>query len=300
MVDYQGTRQSIGRARISTVPTLLQREGVFTEEAGGAIPKIYDPATTKPGSSGGLIRDPFPNNSIPATQLHRVAKLLLERYPHPTASGTANNYRRVGNEEQHQDQFDVRIDDRFSPRDQLFGRFSYTKDVSDPVAPLPDGSGNIGSGVVSTTRTTGYSFASSYFHAAGSGAAYELRAGYTRRSVDRKALLLDAPPGDSLRLPGIPSNAAFENALPTFVVSGFQQLGPPSNANADFRTDVTQILGTRSVRLGRHFLKAGFDRLQGEVAGQDHIGQEGMHEPDDDRGIGEENAERRGARPDRM
>ena len=29
--DYQGTRQDIGRVRISTVPTLLQRQGIFTE-----------------------------------------------------------------------------------------------------------------------------------------------------------------------------------------------------------------------------------------------------------------------------
>jgi len=39
MVDYQGTRQSIGRARISTVPTLLQREGVFTGRLVARSPK---------------------------------------------------------------------------------------------------------------------------------------------------------------------------------------------------------------------------------------------------------------------
>ena len=35
-VDYQGQRQSIGRRVISTVPTLLQRHGIFTEEIGRA------------------------------------------------------------------------------------------------------------------------------------------------------------------------------------------------------------------------------------------------------------------------
>src|SRR5262249_30319581 len=46
-VDYQGTRQLIGRVRISTVPTLLQRKGIFTEAVGGVVPRIFDPSTTR-------------------------------------------------------------------------------------------------------------------------------------------------------------------------------------------------------------------------------------------------------------
>src|SRR5262245_40676650 len=38
--DYQGSRQSIARVRISTVPTALQRQGVFTESVGGRVPVI--------------------------------------------------------------------------------------------------------------------------------------------------------------------------------------------------------------------------------------------------------------------
>src|SRR5262247_2294585 len=52
--DYQGTRQSIGRVRISTVPTLLQRKGIFTEAVGGVVPRIFDPSTTRPKPGGGF------------------------------------------------------------------------------------------------------------------------------------------------------------------------------------------------------------------------------------------------------
>ena len=45
-VDYQGQRQTIGRTVTSTVPTLLQRQGIFTEAIAGRVPAIYDPATT--------------------------------------------------------------------------------------------------------------------------------------------------------------------------------------------------------------------------------------------------------------
>ena len=102
-VDYQGQRQTIGRTVISTVPTLLQREGVFSEAIAGRVPAIYDPATTVT-SGGTATRNPFPGNAIPIGRMDSVARALLERYPQPTGAGTANNYRRVGDEAVDQDQ----------------------------------------------------------------------------------------------------------------------------------------------------------------------------------------------------
>src|SRR5260370_27762912 len=46
--DYQGSRQAIGITRISTVPTLAQRQGNFSGQ------KIFDPTTTPPNGSGGV------------------------------------------------------------------------------------------------------------------------------------------------------------------------------------------------------------------------------------------------------
>lgn len=257
--DYQGTRQLIGWVRISTVPTLLQRQGTFTESAGGKIPTIYDPATTRGVADGGFTRDPFAENLIPASRMDPVALRLLERYPLPNRPGTANNYRRVGNESTEQDQFDIRLDHRFSDRDQIFGRVSYAHDSTNPVAPLADGSGSVTSGVLGPSSTTGHSFASSYLHIFSPSLANELRVGYTRRSIDRRALLLGEPPSKNLGLPGVPSNSAFGNELPTFLIDGFQQLGPPPNTNTDFHTEVPQIVDMLSSQHGRHFLKLGLD-----------------------------------------
>lgn len=257
--DYQGTRQLIGRVRISTVPTLLQRQGIFTEPISGAAPRIYDPATTRSNQSGGFVRDQFANNTIPAARIDPVARLLLERYPLPTSSETVNNYRRVGAETQNQDQFDVRIDHRFSGDDQVFARFSYAKDFNDPVTPLPDGSGAITSGAIGKTDTTGQSLASSWIHTLNGRMANEFRFGYTRRAVDRVGLLLAAPPSESLKLPGIPSNAAFQSAMPTFAIDGLQQLGSPTSANSDFRTDVFHVSDSLAIQRGRHSIKTGLD-----------------------------------------
>ncbi len=257
--DYQGTRQEIGRVRISTVPTLLQRRGIFTEAVSKSAPKIYDPNTTQSLPGGGFTRQQFAGNTIPDDRIDKVAALLLQRFPNPTSSGTANNYTRVGNEGDTQDQFDGRVDHRFSNQDQIFGRYSYMRDFATPVTPLPDGSGNITSGALAEATTTGHSAATSYLHLFGPAFANEFRFGYTRRAIDRAALLLNGQPSQVLQLPGIPSNGDFSNELPTFSISGFQQLGPPANTDSRFRTDVTEIVDQISRQKGRHSLKAGLD-----------------------------------------
>src|SRR6185295_5574911 len=188
-----------------------------------------------------------------------VAASLLQRYPSPTISGAANNFTRIGNESDNQDQFDVRLDHRFSEKNQIYGRFSYAKDVTAPVTPLPDGSGNIATGVTGLTDTRAQSFAGNFIHVFNPATVNELRVGYTRRSIDRQATQLDASPSQSLNLPGIPTNGAFETTLPTFAIAGLQQLGPSANAASDFRTDVTQIFDAVSHQRGRHSLKFGID-----------------------------------------
>src|SRR4030095_10292122 len=83
--------------------------------------------------------------------------------------------------------------------------------------------------------------------------------GYTRRSFQRRGVLLNTSPSEDLGIPGIPSNRASGNALPVFLIPGYQQIGAPSNTNSNFRTDVTELTDTFSRLVGRHSLKFGFD-----------------------------------------
>ncbi len=85
--DYQAQRQRIGRTVISTVPTLLQRQGIFTEPISGQVPQIFDPATTVSNGSG-FMRTPFTGGVIPADRIDPIALALLQRYPLPTGVGT--------------------------------------------------------------------------------------------------------------------------------------------------------------------------------------------------------------------
>src|SRR4051812_2136059 len=252
-VDYQGQRQAIARTVTSTVPTALQRQGIFSEPIAGRVPILYDPATTI-----GASRSPFPENTIPQGRIDRVALELLQRYPLPTSPGTANNYSRLANEADDQDQWDARVDHRFSNRDQMFGRLSYFRDTFRPVTPLPEGSG-VTTGTLGPQDATAWSFASNYQHTFSANVLNELRIGDTRRTVGRTAAQLSTSAGNALSIPGIPSNAQFPNTLPTFLIAGYQQLGSPPNTASNFDTRVTEVADSLTWLNRRHAFKMGLD-----------------------------------------
>ncbi len=252
-VDYQGQRQSIANAKTSTVPTLLQRQGIFTESIAGKAPVIYDPSTTV-----GSVRTPFAGNAIPMSQMDPVALALLQRYPLPTASGTSNNYTRTVNEVVNQDQWDARVDHRLSNRDHAFGRLSNFREQFAPAIPLPDGSG-VTTGTLGPQDTSSWAFASSYQHTFSSNTLNEVRIGHTRRTVGRTAAQLATSAGAALSIPGIPSTARFPNTLPTFAISGYQQLGSPANTASNFNTSVTEAADSWTWLRGRHAVKMGLD-----------------------------------------
>ena len=223
-VDYQGQRQSIARTVMSTVPTLLQRQGIFTEAIGGRVPAIYDPATTV-----GRRRTPFPGNTIPLERMDPVALALLQRYPMPTSAGMANNYSRTANEVDNQDQWDVAASIIGSPatRDQVFGRLSYFRDGFVPVTPLArrkwrDDRHARSAGhdrLVVCLELPAHAFRATLLN--------EVRVGDTRRTVGRTAAQLSTSAGSRSAFPGIPATAQFPDTLPTFLIAGYQQLGSP-------------------------------------------------------------------------
>ncbi len=65
---------------------------------------------------------------------------------------------------------------------------------------------------------------------------------------------------NSLGIPGIPTNAAFNNALPLFTFTGYQQLGPSASTFAQFQNRRLAD-GRHSVNFthDRHSFKAGID-----------------------------------------
>ena len=254
-VDYQGTRLQTGTVRTSTVPTSLQRQGIFS------VP-TYDPFSTQSTASGS-VRDRFSNDTIPLDRFGPAARAVLNRYPLPNVvaggrEATANNYVRVGNETTAQEQFGVRLDHNLNSNHRIFGRHEYLRDDSRPMTPFPDGSGNITAGVLGDTLTRADSLALEHSWTVSSSKVNQLRFGYTRRGFNRVSLRTGVPASEASRIPNIPISA-FSDTLPTYDIVGLQQLGPPANGNADFTTSVTQFVDNFSWLKRRHGMKLGGD-----------------------------------------
>lgn len=258
--DYQGQKQSIGVVRTSTIPTMSQRQGIFT-----GVAKIYDPSSTT-YTNGKYVRKEFSNDVIPASQMDNVALAILKRYPTPTnLAATANNYTRIADDDDHQNQFDIRLDGAYGKHDHAFVRYSYFKDVDQPATPLPDGSGAITGTVLGTNNVTGLSnvlgqqVVLNETHTFGARALNDFRLGYTRRSNNIVGTTLSDTASSALGVPGIPTNAAFNNALPLFTLTGIQQIGPSSGTFSRYQTGVWELVDTFSRTISSHALKFGID-----------------------------------------
>jgi Carboxypeptidase regulatory-like domain len=256
--DYQGVKQLIGVTRISTIPTMAMRQGIFT-----GVSKIFNPLTTQT-VGGKFVRQEFPNDVI-NIPFDSAASSLLNRFPIPTSSGAANNYTRTANDSDHQNQFDVRVDGVFRNRDRAFGRYTYYNEVELPVAPLPDGGGLISGtvlgtgGVVGLSNVLGQQALFNETHTFSPRLLNVFAVGYTRRGNSVVGPTLGTTASAALAIPGIPTNAAFNNALPLFTLTGIQQLGPSASTFAQFQTAVWQMVDTVNYTKGPHAFKAGLD-----------------------------------------
>ncbi|HXM02109.1 MAG TPA: carboxypeptidase regulatory-like domain-containing protein, partial [Chthoniobacterales bacterium] len=92
-LSYQGERIRQGLTVLSTVPTALMRQGIFTESFPGfPAPTIYDPQSTQPDPvTGALSRTAFPNNTIPSNRLDPIGLALVNLFPLPNVPGTLSN-----------------------------------------------------------------------------------------------------------------------------------------------------------------------------------------------------------------
>jgi len=256
---YQGIKQLIGVTRISTIPTMEERQGIFT-----GVSHIYDPTSTTV-VDGVTVRSEFPNDTI-NIPFDPAAQALLARFPAPTNLGAkANNYTRTANDADHQNQFDFRVDGSMGKHDIAFGRYSYYNEVEQPATPLPEGSGAIIGAVIGTGGVSGLSnvlgqqAVANETHVFSPHLLADLRIGYTRRGNTIKGATLSDTPSASLGIPGIPTNAAFNNALPLFTFTGFQQLGPSPSTFSQYQTAVWQTVDNIAYTRGSHQLKFGLD-----------------------------------------
>ncbi len=129
LFGYEGTRNVAPTYQITTVPTALMRQGIFTEAPAPIYnPTSYNPTTGLrtliPAACSGTAC--YPAGSYIPT-IDPVAQRFLPSIPAPNAPGVANNYGYVSNVTDTENQFNFRVDHNFSPSQRSFIRG--TRDV---------------------------------------------------------------------------------------------------------------------------------------------------------------------------
>lgn len=298
--DYQGTRIRQASTWVVGVPTAAERASGYTnfqdliagqpgctkgpDLLGRTVPcgTIFDPATTRTVTQGaadpitgivaqgtGFVRDPFPNNTILPNRLDPNAINLLNLYPPPTSPGIFNNYANNPIIKNKANSFDIRIDQNFSDRDQMFGRFSYLDNPQfkpGPFQGVADGGGfNQGNQTANSTAA-----ALSETHSFSPTLINEARLGFNRIGTGRLQPfgndLSNIPAKFGIKgIPQIPLNGG----LPRFGISNLQGLGSNSflvsqefNSTVQFTENLTKIYNNHTFKGGFEFQHIKFSTLQ--------------------------------------
>ncbi len=137
-VTYEYTESKNPLSSTRTVPTLLQRQGDFSEtkNAAGQVMTIYNPFDTFVNAQGNLERRPFPGNRIPTSMMDPIALQALSYFPLPNTPSTSitetNNWFGQGISQDVNRQMNFKVDQNFSGRSRLTGRYSYAPYTQTP------------------------------------------------------------------------------------------------------------------------------------------------------------------------
>ncbi len=254
-------RQNSFQSLTTTVPTLAQRNGDFSQTFGsnGNLITVYNPFSTRPNPSGtGFIRDPFPGNVIPQGMMSQVALKALAYYPLPNVPGNsltnANNYFANGSAEDDITSWDVRIDHKISDRQKIFGRYSNRVVEEDP-NPLFPAAQAIAEGLINQQDfNRGLTLA--YTATPNEKTIFDARLGFARTLFKYLNTSLGFQ-ASQLGLPGTINSAGGVAIFPTFHPTGYTQLGNEGNRHNAFMT--YSLLSSLTLVRGEHVFKLGFD-----------------------------------------
>ncbi len=140
---WEQFRQKLGGTTTSSVPTVAERGGNFTDrfilganglpQATGQINpcdgtpilngQIFDPATTRLVNNQ-LCRTAFANNTIPTARFSPLSQKLLAYYPAPTNAALSGNYTLASSSPITNTTYTIRIDHSIGTNDKIFATYS--------------------------------------------------------------------------------------------------------------------------------------------------------------------------------
>ena len=282
--DYQGLRERIGSAQFTTVPTALAKS---TCTSGGNC-DMSDYLVVQPGASQGIqIYDPstglpFAGNIIPAGSLSTPAVNFLKLIPDANVASAnsgipriSDNYLASGSGPFNTNQADVRIDDHFSEKLHLFGRYTYFgSDLSgDPFFGAAGGPGFGNGGFAGTDNARDQSLAAGGDYIVSANWLTDFRFGWYKIHLNEEGPDFNKPLGNDLGIPNANvGDLALNGGLPQFNIDAPAANGTNGGGNLEYGTSANQfeqhasqfqLVNNWSHLKGNHNIKFGGDARYG-------------------------------------
>jgi Carboxypeptidase regulatory-like domain/TonB-dependent Receptor Plug Domain/TonB dependent receptor len=264
-LDYEGFRQVEKNVSFSTLPTMLQRQGILSVDA--RVPYSFVDDRGQTIAAGTVIPA---GQRVPMTAL---ARKVLNELPAPnitagkTETNFANNFSELVTNRNFNDKFNLKLDHNFSSQLNGFVRLSHRKvnEFNGPTIPGPSGSG--GNGFINVLNQQ---FVAGATYTLNSGSAFEARLGVSKIEGGKRPPLSGGPSVRELYgITGLPDDRTITGGLTTQTLNGFSQLGRQAT-NPQFQNPFTINPRFNYTTLrGRHSIKTGYEFLAVDTDVQD-------------------------------
>lgn len=257
---YENTREKSPTTETQTVPTLLQREGNFSQtlNSSGQVITVYNPRDIFTNAAGQVERRPFAGNIVPQNLMDPIALKMLAYFPLPNAPGTitgTNNWFGQGVNSNPSQKMDFKGDHNFSDRNRLSGRYSFGRSDGNPANLFGDGNpaytfNNGPNG----TRT--HSAVADFTRVQSATSIFTFRYGLIYSTYFRNPMVSDFDL-TTLGLPQYMADNATIAVFPTIAPESYLDIGTEGYVILDRQEGVHQFSGSWTKTLSAHNIKAG-------------------------------------------
>jgi hypothetical protein len=224
--------------------------------------QIFDPLSTRTVQNAAganvVIRDAFPNNTIPASRFSPAAVKIQDFYPAPQIDTPFANYNSLGPIKNSNYEWDLKIDHNFSDNDKISTRYSqrlFNTDQPTAFGRIAGGQapGTLGPGF---SRNPGRQAVVNWVHLFGPRATNNLNLGWFQVYPKRTTPGYGVINNHDLGIFGMP-NGGDRLGTPYMNFLNYQQLGATTDTLFFELQNANSLHNTMSMVFGRHNLKVG-------------------------------------------
>jgi Carboxypeptidase regulatory-like domain/TonB-dependent Receptor Plug Domain/TonB dependent receptor len=238
--DFEGFRRVEKAVQFATVPTLDQRNGIFS----GPIQNPYT-------------GEQFMDGKVPQSQITAFARGVFAELPAPNISRPSNNLQTLPKQPTNTDKGDVRHDHYFTQKLTMFARYSHRLSNIQVPAAIPGLAGGNSNGNI---RVMSWQIAPGATYSITSRSVLEFRLGVSHTDAGKTPWFVGTESiASKFKLPNYPSDPRFTGGLYGQSISGYTSLGV-QGSNPQFQNPtVINPKINYSLLLGKHSLKAGWE-----------------------------------------